>query len=196
MSTAPINRHPLGLPAGSVRALLALAITAMFWIYVVAVPTPVPLYLYFLLALVPAFFAGHGVSIAQSGPNPLYLPRGTIRGLLLAISLGVLVWQLTTEPDALKDFEPAAAELKDWPLYFLALVGGCSLGWLIGRGPWRNWPAFQDIQAWLSLLALFAFAIEIVIDLVIKPQSPLLAERQIWHALVIGIIGFYFASRS
>ena len=196
MSMPPEMRHPLGLPAGSIRALLALAITAMFWVYLVVLPTPVPLYMYFMLALVPIFFASHGYSIGLSGPNPLYLPRGTIRSLLLAGSIGVLIWQIVTEPNVIQQLEPAQAELKDWPLYFLSLLGSCTLGWLIGRGPWRRWPAFQDVQAWVSLLALLAFGTEIVIDLVIKPQAPILTQREIWHAIIIGIMGFYFASRS
>ena len=102
MSTAPIARHPLGLPAGSVRALLALAITITFWVHLVVPTTSVPMYLYFMLVLVPVFFASSGQS-TDAGPrfNPLYLPGWLIRLLIVAGSVAVLVWQFITSPDLL-----------------------------------------------------------------------------------------------
>ena len=70
MPPPPVYRHPLGLPAGSVRATLALIIVGLFWLLLVIQPdkpVQVPLYLYFLMGLVLHFFGSHGGTIAPAG---------------------------------------------------------------------------------------------------------------------------------
>src|SRR4051812_11734911 len=108
MSTIPSSpgapvRHPLGLPAGSVRAALVLQIALLFWLIVLypqeKLVNPqekllhVPLYLYFLLGLVLAFFTAHGHTIAPAGagePSPWHLPRGVFRVLILLVTVAVV----------------------------------------------------------------------------------------------------------
>ena len=82
--SATLNvRPPLGLPAGSIRGLLALQIVLIFWmLLLVTQEIPIPLNLYFLLSLVMMFFVSHGKSIARRGEgvsSPLWLPGGSIR---------------------------------------------------------------------------------------------------------------------
>src|SRR5919199_967701 len=79
----PVYRHPLGVPAGSVRAALTLMIVILFWL--------------------------------------------------------------------------------------LLLTGGFLLGWVTRLGPWRRAYWFQDIQAWVSMLAMLALGAEIVIQIFINP---------------------------
>src|SRR5690242_10236793 len=95
---APV-RHPLGLPAGSVRALLVLQIVTLFWLIVAFPqeralnPVNVPLFLYFLLGLVLAFFAAHGHSITTMGSphaSPWHLPHGFFR-LFIVVFTAVLI---------------------------------------------------------------------------------------------------------
>src|SRR5262245_43876847 len=77
------TRHPLGLPAGTVRALLAFSVLGMLW--TIALTTKdrhLPLffvYLIYLIVLILAhYFAAHGNSIAHipGERHPLGLPRG------------------------------------------------------------------------------------------------------------------------
>src|SRR5262245_46274622 len=91
-------RPPLGLPPGSIRGLLALQITIIFWVLLL-VPNekfvPIPLNLYFLLAVVMIFFVSHGKSIARKGeatPSPLWLPGGTLRFIILAGTAAVFAY--------------------------------------------------------------------------------------------------------
>src|SRR5262245_59259456 len=107
MTTPTISpRHPLGLPAGSVRALLAFMVLGLMWAVLLAPavePVGVPLYLYYLLFLILGhYFAAHGHSIA--GPttgtkSPLYLPRGSVRGLILFGFAGMVAWHFATGGD-------------------------------------------------------------------------------------------------
>src|ERR1700736_4109165 len=84
------QRQPLGLPAGSVRAILTFIILALIWTLMLLPKDKVkdiPLYLFYLMFLsLGSFFAAHGRSIA--GPltgtrSPLYLPRGSLRFLII-----------------------------------------------------------------------------------------------------------------
>ena len=77
------RRHALGLPAGSVRALLAVLIFITTWgLLVVRPDQEVPDYLRDLLFII----LGHSSRLAtgpgpaeEPGPPPLYLPRGSVR---------------------------------------------------------------------------------------------------------------------
>src|SRR5258708_35691478 len=85
MSTVTV-RHPLGLPAGSIRALLTFIVLGLVWALMVF-QKDIPLYLFYLMFLiVGSFFAAHGRSIAgpaSGSASPLHLPRGTLRGLII-----------------------------------------------------------------------------------------------------------------
>src|SRR5262249_40544972 len=98
----PPRRHALGLPAGSIRALLAFGVLALLWALLLNYvrqkgegadlpKLPVDfIYLQYLMILILAhFFTAHGHTIGPkvSTGSPLGLPRGSIRFLLL---LGVL----------------------------------------------------------------------------------------------------------
>src|SRR5437870_2858126 len=88
------QRHALGLPAGSIRALLALAVLGCLWLVAYrsveqGPDTKLPLefvYLQFLMVLILAhYFSAHGNTIGStvSRKSPLGLPRGTVRLILL-----------------------------------------------------------------------------------------------------------------
>src|SRR5262249_10337253 len=95
---APVRarRHALGLPAGSVRALLAFSVLALLGLIVYIYPErpakdqesiqTLYAYLWAMLFLVIAsFFTAHGHSIGYTDAgSPLGLPRGTVRILLIA----------------------------------------------------------------------------------------------------------------
>lgn len=199
-ATAATYRHPLGLPAGSVRAILAMGIAGLVWL-ILMMPADrtvsVPLYLHALLALILVFFAAHGESIGpktSAGRSPLYLPRGVLRFLLIAGFLAVIGYQASQQPELLKQ-RLIPKDMSAWPYVLAALFGGYLLGWLVGLGPWRRLAAFQDVKAWISLLALLGIIVEMILHLInASIPEPLQIER--WQEILTAIIAFYFGVRS
>src|SRR5262249_29647953 len=101
MSTTPTapKRHALGLPAGSVRAMLTFLVFGLLaGVLLFNVQDKVPLlynYLWYLLLLIVApFFAAHGNTIGGLADtrSPLGLPRGFFRALIIAGFVGLIAW--------------------------------------------------------------------------------------------------------
>jgi hypothetical protein len=202
MSTAPYERHPLGLPPGSVRAILAIVIALMWWTYLVYPPpdVKVPPYLYCLAILVFVFFAAHRNTIAPEGTkhhSPLYLPRGTFRILIVVGTIGVLAWAFYSNQEAvLNRLRPTEKQMEGWPDLTLSLVGGFVLGWLFGNGPWRKTAWYQDVQAWLSIVAVLALMGTVIYDLVIQGKKEHSPDMLIWDCVLVGILSLYYGARS
>jgi hypothetical protein len=200
---APVPRHPLGLPQGSVRAVLSLTIVGLFWLLLLLPAdkdVQVPLYLYFLLGLVLLFFASHGRSIAPQGTthrSPLGLPRGSIRGIIVVGTIAVIVWCIRSNPSLLiARLTPTPEQLPQWPYLLMVLLGGFFLGWIIRLGPWRNLYWFQDVQAWVSLVAMILLGAEIVIHLFIRPHMEQEIDLPLVEETLLGVVAFYFGVRS
>jgi hypothetical protein len=201
------TRHALGLPAGSVRAVLVLLIVGLIWILLLLPPrdnpVEIPLYLFYLLFLILGhFFAAHGVTIAaaRSGhPSPLYLPGGFIRAFIVLGFAAVIGWKIYSDPDGLfRQLEESVKSIPKQPYLPLVLLGGFFLGvlvrWLVGRRTTAYW--LQDLQAYVSLLAIIGLVVEFVILLVINPtlQQPLKLPE--WQGILAAIVAFYFGARS
>ena len=79
--------HALGLPSGSVRALLAILIFAAAWVLLILKPSQeVPDYLRDLLFIIMGhYFAARRVADRgpDAGPPPLYLPNGSVRFVIV-----------------------------------------------------------------------------------------------------------------
>src|SRR5215210_4654090 len=97
--------HALGMPSGSVRALLAILIFATTWGLLVLRPSQeVPDYLRDLLFIIMGHYFASRRRADQGdepGPPPLYLPRGSVRLLLVigCVAVAVVLFrrgQLTT----------------------------------------------------------------------------------------------------
>jgi hypothetical protein len=207
----PPSRHALGLPAGSIRALLALSVLGLLWLLVlrplpgqegavgdIKLPT-VFMDLQILMVLILAhYFAAHGHSIRPGGVgrSPLGLPRGSVRFLLLAGYLGLAVYLYHTQPQ----FEyPSTSAL----ILFLVLLSAFFLGHLLtaavrglSGGVLPYW--FQDIQAWVALLAMLCMAVILIIVLFINPSlsQDLQIPMPTVEAVLAGLVGFYFGARS
>jgi hypothetical protein len=205
-----IPRHSLGLPAGSVRAILALSVLGLLWALVLTLKPeeklpPLFLYLELLMVLILAhFFAAHGSSISQVATqhHPLFLPRGSIRFLLTAGLAGLVVWY-GVHPE----IRPGLGEFPFYlPLVLLGgFLGGFLLTWLVramnsGRLPF--W--FQDIEAWLALLCMvglgIGFAVNIFILPSLEPESTFRTRipeiALVADPVLAAVISFYFGSRS
>ncbi|HEX3149781.1 MAG TPA: hypothetical protein VHR66_17020 [Gemmataceae bacterium] len=203
--TATPPRPPLGLPPGSIRGLLALQITIIFWILLLA-PTdengtfvPIPLNLYFLLATVLVFFVAHGKSIARRDdptPSPLWLPGGTLRFLILAGTGAVFAYLALRHPDRFDRLTPRPEDLLSWK-YYLAAVGiGFVLGYATRVLPFRHGWAFQAFQAWIAIIAMAILFLHMVFEVIINFSMPHLIDAVAWQTIVTGVVAFYFGSRS
>lgn len=204
-------RHALGLPAGSVRALLALSVLGLLWLLAlrpmpgngeklgaVQLPT-VFMDLQILMVLMLAhFFAAHGQTIRADAAqrSPLGLPRGSVRLLLLAGYLGLAAYLYRTQPQ----FEyPSSSAL----ILLLVLISGFFFGHvltgtvrLLSHGVLPYW--FQDVQAWIALLAILCMGILLVILMFINPSLSLGNEIKppVLEAILAALVGFYFGARS
>jgi hypothetical protein len=213
MSTAPPpSRYALGLPAGSVRSLLAFGVLAYLWVLVLA-PGPggkglladqqasqAFIYLQFLMVLIIAhFFTAHGHSISKTRADrsPLGLPRGSVRLMLLAGYLGLAYYLYTTKPA----FElPQTGPVL---LLLLVLLTAYFLGHIITAvvrfvclGNLPGW--FMDIQAWFALIGLILLGVMVIVRLVINPSMEVEKhlDPNLVEAILAGVVGFYFGARS
>jgi hypothetical protein len=205
----PYQRHPLGLPAGSVRALLALMVFGLIWALWLLPEDkvqPVPLYLYSLMFLIlGSYFAARssgGTTPAAGSRHPLFLPRGTFRTLFLLGFAAALGWGFYSDPNFQARLKPA---IPEQPLQPLILLVAFFVGIVVSRfgrrflsGPTGAPPWFQDLLAWVSLLAMLGLGFEVIILLVINPTMD--PSRQLdlphWEGFLSAVIGFYFGARS
>lgn len=200
--------YPLGLPPGSVRAILSIVITGMFLVLATypqpegSPPLKIPLFLFALLPMVLLFYIAHGRSIRPPESNvysPLYLPRGTIRLLLAVAFYGILGYQYFTNHDELiSRLTPDPADVWKVPPLMFAITVGFLIGHVVRIGPWRNSPVYQNFMAWASLIALLLLLVDVVLEFVIKPsvQSDFQFDPFAFEAFLCGVIAFYFGARS
>ncbi len=208
MSTAsiPAKRHALGLPAGSVRAAHVIGVVALTCAIIV-VPSrgvvAIPPYLIYLLFLMLGhYFAAHGVSIAtrdDPAPSPLYLPGGVVRALIVIALCGSIGWKLYDNMPGLRDqFTESLRGLEQQPFLPLVILGGFFLGAVVRAMVGRNNPprAWQDIEAWISLIGLIGLTIAAVIHLVVLTSVADTIMMPTWEGIVGGVVAFYFVARS
>ena len=187
--------HALGLPAGSVRALLALAVVGTVCGLLARAPDqPLPEHLETLLFVVLGhYFAARGQAPEDpaGGPGPLYLPRGSVRMLLVLALVGVGV--LVSQQGGLQAHRG---------LFTLVLVFGFLLGMLLTRvaGWWRRrrpgasrW--FEDLRALVGLVAVGALAVHAFVGVLPGPEVLSFGRLGVEQGLA-GLVGFYFGSRS
>lgn len=205
MSTAsfPAQRHALGLPAGSVRAAHVLGIVGLVCaIILIPGSKTIPPYLVYLLFLMLGhYFAAHGVTIARrvdAEPSPWYLPGGTVRLLIVIALFGTIAFRVYQDLEGLQTlFKKSIEDLGDQPYVPLAILAGFFLGILVraivGINPPRAW---QDFEAWISLIALLGLSIAALIHLVIEPNQVQSLMIPTWDAILGGVVAFYFGERS
>jgi hypothetical protein len=209
--TVPPRRHALGLPAGSVRALLAFGVLGLLWAILLRYRyQDVPLtdhklpwsfiYLQYLMVLILAhFFAAHGNSIGPrvSTRAPLGLPGGSVRFLLIVGYLGLAIVLYQTNPQ----FEYPSN--GPYILLLMLLISGFFLGHvlsgvmrMLGGGQPPDW--YMDFEAWLSLIALLGFGALVIVHLFINPnvKDELRVDLPTTEAILAGIVGYYFGARS
>jgi hypothetical protein len=202
MTLEPSPRPPLGLPPGSIRAIMTMLIVAIFWILLL-VPDDqavrIPLNMYFLLSLVMVFFVAHGKSIArkdQPHPSPLWLPGGTLRFLIVAGSIAVVAFVAFQHSERFDRLTPNPDQLRNWKYYYAALGVGFVIGYLLHIMPFKRAWWFEAFQAWVAVIAMAIMFLELVFQVFINVTLPNPIEALAWHTAVTGIVAFYFGSRS
>jgi hypothetical protein len=205
-SAPPVyRRHALGLPAGSVRAVLAIGVLGLLWYMAFTskgsakLPTEF-VYLQMLMTLVLAsFFASHGGTIGKhvSRSSPLGLPSGTMRFLLLGGYAGLTYFLFAHRENV--EFE---AEISLHVVHFLALIlSAFFIGHVVtllvrafGGGTIPFW--YQDLQAWASIVSLLGLAflfVAHVINLNVRPDQQI---GGVINVILAGIVAFYFGART
>ena len=206
MATAIKPRHALGLPAGSIRAILALGVLGYLWLLVLnpgkdnqPQASRAFIYLQVLMVLILAhFYTAHGKTIgsAVSDRSPLGMPRGTVRVFLLLCYMGLAFYMYRQN---LKfQIEDTGPVFLDLAILISSFVAGHFITAVV-RGIAGGMPAwFQDIQAWFAILALVLLGVIVIIRFVIN--STLIYEKQVdpevVEMILAGIVGFYFGARS
>jgi hypothetical protein len=204
---SPIPRQPLGLPEGSVRALLAIMVFGTIWALLLIhedKPASIPLYLYYLMFLIlGSYFAARRHHQPASGvrqSHPLHLPRGTLRFLMIVGFIAAIGWGFYSDPHFLDRLNPLVTEQPYLPV---VVVGAFFLGILIARfgervlaGPTGVPPWSQDVLAWVSLLAMLGLGAEVLIQLVINPTLSQPLKLPPWEGILAGLVAFYFGARS
>jgi hypothetical protein len=204
--------HALGLPAGSIRALLAVMVFATVWGLLLINPSrEVPDYLSDLMFVIMGhYFASRKRGTVaeglgeEPGPPPLFLPRGSVRLLLVAGSAAVAVMLYRNGALTRVDRNPGVTTL--------ILVGGFLVGFVLNilTAWWRarvkrRHRFVEDVQAMVAMAAgvmLLALVWNRLYPVVPADRADALFGH--WahlgrfgpeHILAAGV-GFYFGSRS
>jgi len=195
----PKNWPPLGLPIGSVRALLTLIVVAVVVSRTArGLPVDALWTQTLLIALAHYFTARRFVSLPpdvlarleedgliERERHPLFLPRNTIRALIVLAFIGLAVFLYREQ----RLFQTEAMSLLC--LIFAYLLGSLTRtvgGWIHrqrSRPPTGTW---GDIKALIVLLTLIAAAIP---EFLVQPiQVP-----EIFEQVALGLMLFYYGSR-
>jgi hypothetical protein len=204
--------HALGLPAGSIRALLAVLVFATVWGMLLVRPSQeVPDYLSDLMFVIMGHYfatrkrsAAIEVSGDEPGPPPLYLPRGSIRLFLAAGSAAVAVILYQRGVLTRIDRNPGVTTLLLIGGFLFGVILNSAVGWWRERVQ-RGHKAIEDVQALAAVgagLALVALVWNRLFPIVSPGEMD--AIFQDWghlgrlgpEHLLAAVIGFYFGSRS
>lgn len=202
-TTGPVNaaspRAALGLPAGSVRAILTLLIVAVVIVEAARGREVGIVWSETLMIVLAHYFSSRRFldlpravirRLEEEGhlekeAAPLYLPRHTIRGMIILafVGLGVYLYREGRLPGS-----PAVSILGTVAAYFTGVLCKAALDWWRSRrgcGPSALW---ADVKAWLVLGFVAVTATFYFVD---RPQ---LLPAQVQNA-TIGLVLFYFGSR-
>jgi hypothetical protein len=192
-------RPPLGLPGGSVRALLTLLIVAVVLVQVARGKEVEPLWTETLMIALAHYFTSRRFTrlapeairrLEAEGQievesHPLYLPRHTIRTVLILAFVGFAVFLYREE----RLFERAAVSLLGVVFaYLLGILARVLLTWWTkGRksGTLQSW---EDVKATVVLIVLAYTAAAYLLD------RTDLVPHQLRNA-TLGLVLFYFGSR-
>lgn len=196
---SPKTWPPLGLPTGSVRALLTLIVVAVVVARVALGKSPDPLWIETLLIALAHYFTSRRfvslppdvmLRLEQEGViakerHPLYLPKNSIRTIIVGAFVGLGIY-LYREPRLVTP--EAVALLSMVFAYLLGAIVRSVSGWFAKRRSQPITGVWGDIKALIVLGAIVIAAIPVLFDVGI-PISPLVDR------IALGLTLFYFGSR-
>lgn len=184
----PRPRPPLGLPSGSVRALLTLLIVAVVIVQMIRGKDVELLWTETLMIALAHYFTSRRFiklppdmirrlteeGRIESESYPLYLPRWSIRGILILSFLGLAVYLYWDD--------------RLWQSQTLSILG-VVFAYLLGVvARIRAVPGWEDLKAAIVLLVLATTAGAYLLD------HADLVPRQL-RDITLGLVLFYFGSR-
>jgi hypothetical protein len=147
--------------------------------------------------------------VSERERSPLFLPRGVIRTVIFLGFAGVMAYLVFAHHDNLRGLADDLKMQDDRTrsIYMpVLLVAGfftgliiARFGEMIGGNEQPGW--YQDIQAWLVLMATLGLGVVVIIEFVINPsleakeQTLIQLPKHLDHVLA-AIVGFYFGARS
>jgi hypothetical protein len=200
--------HALGLPSGSIRALLAILVFGTVWALLLVQPgAEIPDYLRGLLFIIMGhyFAARHRASEdPEPGPPPLFLPRGSVRFLLIGGSIAVAALLFRRGQLTSPEQNPGVVTLLLVGGFLLGVAMNAATSWWTGRGH-RTPRVVEDVRAVVSLAAA-GLLIVLVMNRLLLPGTTngidqlIPAELHLGHLgpeqVLAAVVGFYFGSRS
>ncbi len=196
------RRAPLGIPSGSIRALLTILVVG-FIVWQTAMGKKIGLlWSETLMIMLAHYFTSRRfvelpkelrAQLEAEGKiphdaNPLYLPKHTIRGLII-LSFAALGWYLYRE-GRLGD-DQSLVILGTVGAYFLGILVKLIIGWFSKDegGKSANW--WDDLKAIATLLAVVGTISAELLQL--HEQLPFTQQQM--ESTMLGLILFYFGSR-
>lgn len=202
---SPKTWPPLGLPTGSVRALLTLIVVGVV-VTRLALDRPLDALWVetLLIALAHYFTSRRFVSLSPSvlqrleqegvianERHPLYLPKNSIRTIIIGAFVGLGIYLFRGEGNWYERrlFQPQALALLSMVFaYLLGAVVGTISGWFKKRRAQPITGVWGDIKALIVLGAILVAAVPELFD--VGMQLPPLVDR-----IALGLTLFYFGSR-
>ena len=194
----PASLNPLGLPAGSIRAILALVIVAVVVSQTLRAQPVGELWMQALMIALAHYYTTRRFielptdvlrrleadGVLEHEPSPLFLPKYSIRILMVLVFVGLAV--LLYRQDRL--WEPAAVGLLGNVFaYFLGIIWKILQGWFM-RGRTSVWARWKDVKATLVILALAVAAGMHLLGF--SESTPKFVDQT-----AVGLVLFYFGSR-
>jgi hypothetical protein len=198
------RRHAgtLGLPAGSIRALLTIMTVGFVTLQTARGERVGLLWFESLMIVLAHYFTSRRLvqmprelrerlvaeGVLEAEPNPLYLPRYTLRLLIIGAFVALALYLARNgrllDPVAVPIFIAVGS-------YFLGIVFHAALAW------WQRWRGttgastrFDDVRALLTLAA-----IALVIVLQLTDWQAAIPHADKLEALPLALMLFYFGSR-
>jgi len=199
VTTRTVTRPPLGLPVGSVRALLTLPIVAVVIVQVARNRELEPLWIETLMITLAHYFTsrrfinlpaevirrleadGH----VESEGNPLFLPRFSIRALIVLAFGGLAIYAY--QQGRLLELHTLSI-LGVVSAYLLGILVRSAKHWWFRGGTPKTIAGWEDLKAALVLSVLLFTAGAYLWD------RPDLVPSQLRNA-TLGLVLFYFGSR-
>jgi hypothetical protein len=200
---SPLNYPPLGLPSGSVRALLTLSCVAVvvvntargaaldiFWVEALLISMAHYFTTRRFVNLPPGVLAQlERDNVIERESHPLFLPRGSIRALIIAAFAG-LAWYLYQNDRERLMSAPVLTLLALVSAYFLgAITRGITGLWTrVRRRPPSRW--WADLRAIIVLAAVAVAAIPELLGV-----GNMYPQQEVVRHVALGLMLFYFGSR-